>query len=154
MQWRTIPNLGRTLSGVTPWPLDASPLDPGRSQMSLQYPLHLFGHGEVEVTVTLSPNLDLRGRDGLRFGVSFDDDAPTVVTVRADPTPGHDDFDAWSNAVSDSVIVARTRLHIDRAGAHRLTLWAIDPGLVFQRVVVARGTVPTSYLGPPESVRR
>jgi hypothetical protein len=33
-------------------------------------------------------------------------------------------------------------------------LWLVDPNVVFQRLVVTRGPLPASYLGPPESPRR
>jgi len=44
--------------------------------------------------------------------------------------------------------------HRARAGNQTLTLWAIDPGIVFQRIEIVRGTARASYLGPPESPRR
>jgi hypothetical protein len=43
---------------------------------------------------------------------------------------------------------------VSAPGAHKLRLWLVDPGLVFQRLHVARGKIPESYLGPPESTRR
>ena len=91
--------------------------------------------------------------DGRLVDEPIGDEPPRVVTVKADPTPGHADFAAWEDAVRDSVQVARSR-HRVQAGNQTLTLWAIDPGLAFQRIDVVRGTPRESYLGPPESQRR
>jgi hypothetical protein len=101
----------------------------------------------------VSPTLDFRGGDGLRFGVSIGDEAPQIVTIKLDPTPGKADFMAWNKAVADSVDVVVSQ-HKARAGAQTLTLWRIDPGVVFQRIEIVRGPLRDSYLGAPESVRR
>ncbi|MDI9238443.1 glycosyl hydrolase 115 family protein [Lysobacter sp. LF1] len=153
MEWRTIPNLGRTLSGVTVWPEAAPTRLPDAGASRLEYPIHLNRDGEVEVRVVTSPALDLQHGDGLRYAVAIGDEAPQLITVKADPTPRHPDFPAWERAVSDSVQVATSR-HRARAGNQTLTLWAVDPGIVFQRIEIVRGTVRASYLGPPESPRR
>lgn len=153
VRWVEIPNLGRTLSGVTALPATAPASSPGGAAPHLEYPLWLREDGPVEVRVTVSPTLDFRGGDGLRFAVSLGDEAPQEVAIRLDPTPGHADFAAWSRAVADSVHVVVSR-HPGRAGAQVLKLWRIDPGVVFQRVVVVRGQARDSYLGQPESVRR
>ena len=127
---------------------------PGGDAPRLEYPLWLRGPGDLAVRVVLSPALDFLHRGGLRFAVSLDDQPPQVVTLQADPTPGSAGFAAWERAVSDSVQVAVSHQHVARGGAHTLKLWPIDPGLVFQRIEVVRGKLPTSYLGPPESAYR
>ena len=109
--------------------------------------------GEVEVRVLVSPTLDIRHRGGLRYAVSIGGEAPQLVNVRLDPTPGDPDFRAWEAAVIDNVHVARSR-HRVRAGANALRLWLVDPGLVFQRIEVARRPLPPTTLGPVESARR
>jgi hypothetical protein len=151
LTWQVIPNLGRTLSGVTAWPPTTG--RPDANGARLEYPLHLHEAGEVEVRVVLSPTLDYQARGGLRFGVSIGDAPPQVATMSLDPTPGHGDFRAWESAVSDGVHVATSR-HRVAAGAQTLTLWHIDPGVVFQRIEIVRDRLRPSYLGPPESVRR
>lgn len=152
--WQTIPNLGRTLAGVTLLPATAPAQTPGGNGARLEYPLWLREPGDVQVRVVLSPTLDFLNRGGLRFALSIGDEPPQVVTVHADPSPGSASFAAWERAVSDSVYVAVSRHHVAHGGAQTLKLWSIDPGLVFQRIEITRSTLPPSYLGPPESQRR
>jgi hypothetical protein len=152
-QWTIIPNLGRTLSGVTALPATAPDSTLAANSARLEYPLWLQQDGDVEVHVIVPPTLDFRGGDGLRFGVSIGDEAPQIITIKINPTPGHRDFRAWEKAVSDSVYTAIST-HTAKAGAQTLKLWRIDPGVVFQRIEIWRGTVKQSYLGPPESMRR
>jgi len=151
--WRTIPNLGRTLSGVKTLP-DTEPSEqPGGDGTRLEYPINFTAAGDVDVRVVLSPTLDFMHRGGLRFAVSIGDEAPQIVTMKLDPTPGAADFAAWERAVSDNAYVALSHHHV-AAGAQTLRLWRVDPGVVFQRVEVWRGEPRSSYLGPPESARR
>ncbi|MGH8146075.1 MAG: glycosyl hydrolase 115 family protein [Rhodanobacteraceae bacterium] len=153
LSWKTIPNLGRSLSGVTSWPATTPARLPGNGDALLEYPVYLQQPGRFEVRVIVSPSLDFLHRGGLRFAVSIDDDAPRIVTIKADPRPGSAGFQAWERAVSDSVYVATTHLYVNHAGAKTLKLWRVDPGVVFQRVELIHGPLRTSYLGPPESTR-
>jgi len=152
-EWQVIPNLGRTLSGVTAWPATGEPAAPGGDGARLEYPLVMDHDGEVEVRVVMAPTLDIRHRGGLRYAVSIGDEAPQVVNMRLDPTPGDRDFRAWEAAVIDNSHAATSR-HRVRAGANTLKLWLVDPGLVFQRIEVLRRPWPPTTLGPPESARR
>lgn len=152
--WKTIPNLGRTLSGVMSWPVTAAAQLPGGDTARLEYPIHLSQAGAFELRVVLSPTLDFQHRGGLRYAVSIDDEAPQIVTMKSDPTPGHADFFAWERAVRDSVYVAVSRHCIEKAGAHTLKLWRVDSGTVFQRIELVRDKGQKSYLGPPESAQR
>lgn len=56
--------------------------------------------------------------------------------------------------MKDGVRVLTSKHVIGQPGYHVLKLWVIDPGLVFQKLVVNTGGVCPSYLGPPESFRR
>ena len=172
LEWLTIPNLGRTTAGVISWPQNAaaSSLDassgtpPEGADARLEYPIWLSQAGRIEVHVVLAPGLDFLHRGGLRYALSIGDQAPQIVTLRADPTPGNPDFAAWERNVSDNAYVGVSQHTVARAGTQTLKLWRIDPGLVFERIEivrsenVGRGTahraLSTSYLGPPESVRR
>jgi len=55
--------------------------------------------------------------------------------------------------VSDGAARLVSEHEIARAGRHTLKFWALDPGLVLQRLVIDAGGLQPSYLGPPESLR-
>ena len=71
-----------------------------------------------------------------------------MVNVHADESLG-----AWEKSVADGVKTLTTRHAIAKPGAHVLKFWAVDPGLVLQKIVVDTGGLRPSYLGPPESAR-
>jgi hypothetical protein len=148
VHWVVIPGLGRTLSGVTPFPVTAARQTPRGDSPHLEYQLYLFAGGEIAVRGIFSPTLDVHAT-GLRYAVSFDDEPPQIVNLAADTTLG-----AWERWVSDNAIVSVTRHQVAGPGEHVLRFWMVDPGVVLQKLVVERGSIPPSYLGPPESVRR
>jgi hypothetical protein len=146
--WRQIPNLGRTLSGVTAYPSTAPSSEPGAGPV-LEYPVDLAQPGGLDVTVVTAPTLDFRGGAGLRFGVSFDNGPVKVVTLNLRPNAAD-----WNRAVSGNAAVGRGHFTLAKGGARTLKLWRIDPGVVFETVVISRKGLPATFLGPRESVSR
>jgi len=145
--WTVIPNFGRTLSGVTSYPSTAPASTPGKGP-SLDYLVDFEKAGPVDLTVLVAPTLDFRGGKGLTYAVSIDDAAPVIVNSQPDRSDK-----AWDKAVADNVRSQTTSLNVPSAGPHKVRLWRVDPGVVFERLVLSRGPVPESYLGPPESAR-
>jgi len=43
---------------------------------------------------------------------------------------------------------------LTKPGAHVLKFWAVDPGVVLQKIVIEARDIAPSYLGPPESFHR
>jgi hypothetical protein len=146
-EWLRVPGLGRTLSGMTTLPVDAPALLPSDG-MRLEYDVYLFEAGKVDVQATLAPTLKFRPGAGLRYAVAIDDEAPRIVDVHADGSLQH-----WEKIVSDGVAQFTTAHEVKAAGRHTLKFWALDPGLVLQRVVIDAGGLKPSYLGPQESPR-
>ena len=146
--WQIIPDLGRTQSGVTPFPVTAPTQTPGGSSAHLEYRMHLFDSGMVSVNAYLSPTLAYH-RTGLKYAISFDDAAPTVVDINADSANA-----TWMRRVSDNVNLSTTTHMLAAAGDHVLKYWAVDTGVVLQKLVVDTGGVRPSYLGPPPSAAR
>jgi hypothetical protein len=146
-EWLRVPGLGRTLSGMTTLPVDAPALAPADG-MRLEYDVYLFEPGKVNVQATLAPTLKFRPGPGFRYAVSIDDEAPRIVDVHADASLQH-----WEKIVTDGVAQFTTAHDVKAAGRHTLKFWALDPGLVLQRVVIDAGGLKPSYLGPRESPR-
>jgi hypothetical protein len=146
-EWLRVPDLGRTLSGMTTLPVEA-PAASLEDGMRLEYATHLFDARTVKVHAILAPTQKFQPGAGLRYAVSFDDEPPQVVTLHADESKEH-----WSRTVLDGVAQFTTEHEIAKPGPHVLKYWALDPGVVLQKIVVDAGGLKASYLGPPESPR-
>ncbi|MFI6280802.1 glycosyl hydrolase 115 family protein [Streptomyces sp. NPDC050988] len=152
--WRRIDGIGRTGAGVTPWPVTAPRRTPGGSSPRLEYEVSLLSAGEVTVWAYLSPRNPTLPTGGLKYGISFDGDAPQIVDIHA--ATGADDglMDIeWARNTSDNVNRTSTRHTIGAAGVHRLKFWMVDPTVVVQRLVIDTGGLTPTYLGPLESYR-
>ena len=147
-RWERIEDYGRTLSSMTIFPVTAASVTPPVDAPCLEYQLYTFDAGPVEVEAILAPTLNFVPGRGLRYGLSFDNDAPQIVDALAH----HSERD-WEMAVADSARKVKTSFKLAAPGAHALKFWMVDPGVVLQKLVVNFGGVKSSYLGPPESHR-
>jgi len=155
IDWEVIPGFGRTLSGVDVTPVTAASQTAGGSSPHLEYRVFMFDTGAVKVHALISPTWDFTGGKGLRLAVSFDDQAPQVLNIHADNSSNGitDGNPAFEQGVARNIkdIVSEHRLSVP--GEHVLKFWLVDPGIVLQKLVVAGGDLPETYLGPPESFR-
>jgi hypothetical protein len=149
LAWKTIPGLGNTLSGVTALPTSGS-----GGEAYLEYDVVLARQGEFELQVRIAPSLDVRGTGGLRYAVSLDDGPRQVVNIAAAAGKADSSDPAWSKAVIENAWTSTVKVTAATAGPHRIRLWRIDPGVVFERLVLSRGPLPPTFLGPPESAKR
>ena len=144
--WQTIPGLGKTRSAIEASPVTASSQTPGGNSPHLEYQVWLFDTGTVNIQAYLSPLLEFN-RKTIHYAVSLDDDPPQIV----DASTGNETPGKWDKMVSDEIRIAVSRHTINRAGAHTLKFFFVDPGIVLQKIVVDAGGAKPSYLGPPES---
>jgi hypothetical protein len=148
--WMTIAGLGKTVSGVTATSDTFPPVEnPGGATPHLSYSVILDRPGPLDLLVYASPGLDVSGHGRQRYAVSIDGGAPQIVNLLAG-----DNEAKWGRAVADNIRIGRSRIAVASPGRHVVKLWLVDPNVVFQRLVVTRGPLPASYLGPPESFRR
>ncbi|KAI9648181.1 hypothetical protein NHQ30_002813 [Ciborinia camelliae] len=157
----TLPGLGRTSCGVTLSPVLAPTQNPSHGPVLL-YHLYTFTPTPItNITLYLSPSLNQNGRDRiLQYAIAIDDETPQMVRFVQNGVSTAIFPLGWAAAVMDGVWGGRsgnstTTSHagLEVAGAHILRIWAIEPGVVFQKVVIDMGGVRQSYLGPPESFR-
>lgn len=145
IQWLVIPDLGKTLSGVTLIPVTSPAQTPKGNSPRLEYKIHLFSEGEVKVKVYVSPTLNFHNK-GLRYAISIDDEAPQIINIHEDLSEK-----AWEKSVADNIKILESKHNITTPGEHVLKFWMVDPAVVLQKIVVETGESKPSYLGPPES---
>ena len=145
-RWARINDLGRTLSSMSVFPVVAGSATPPKDSPCLEYKMYLFDTGKLEVETTLAPTLNFVPGRGLRYAISFDDQAPQVIDALRQNSQKD-----WETAVKDGVRRVRSTHTLDRSGYHTLKFWMVDPGVVLQKLVVDLGGVKPSYLGAPES---
>ncbi|HYW71215.1 MAG TPA: hypothetical protein VE961_09280, partial [Pyrinomonadaceae bacterium] len=149
LHWLKLPDFGRTLSAMTTSPVAGARqmIDPVRPH--LDYQIYFFHNGEVTVDAYLAPTQKFQPGEGLRYGISFDDEAAQIMNLHTDYSQAE-----WERSVKDAVRVITSKHKLVNSGVHVLKFWAIDPGVVLEKLVVNTGATRASYLGPPESFRR
>lgn len=120
----------------------------------LEFDLHLFEKGSLDVDFELAPTLDFKGDGGMKFAVSLDGVEPVVINVHEQLTQSDWSEAHWEAVVARNAHRISLNLPVEEIGAQTLTFWPMDAALVFQRVIVSQQTLPESYLGPPALVPR
>jgi hypothetical protein len=134
-------------------PLDRAETQPGPGAACLEYRIFLTEGGAAKVTAITGPTLNFDPSRGLRYGVSFDDEKPSVVELVPKGFKAQNGNASWEKSAGDNAHYGRSSHRVAGAGYHVLKIWAVDPGVVLQKVVIDLGGLKPSYLGPPESHR-
>lgn len=154
IRWTVIPNLGRTASAITVEPANAPRQTPNDKAPRLEYAFTTFDEKELKVETYLSPTLNYQKNEGLKFAIAIDDEAPQIVNMHEGETvPDWEYPEWWNNSAGDHIRKKKSVHKAVKPGTHTLKIWAIDPGVVFQKFVIDAGGLKPSYLGPPESLK-
>jgi hypothetical protein len=157
-----IPNYGKTLSGITLTDSNAPSLSLSTAP-ALQYDFYTFtsttSSKPANISCILSQSLNTNPHLPLKYAVGLDGDRPKIIQY-INERPKTDTPPEWPNGmpigwektVVDAAWVSTTSFIITE-GTHILKFWALEPGVVLQKIVIDLGGVRSSYLGPPESFR-
>ena len=140
-RWTVIPELGRTLSAITPQPVTA-PVD----GMALEYDMEIPTEATARVPLRFSATLNFN-TTGLRYAVSFDGEQEQVININGDYN-GETGNDWQRYHVIDSQTI-----HNLKAGKHTLRIRPLDNALVLQKILINLGGMHKSYLGPEETMK-
>ncbi|HEY0068048.1 MAG TPA: glycosyl hydrolase 115 family protein [Flavisolibacter sp.] len=146
IEWKTIPDIGRTGSGVTTFPVTAS-TQLKASGPRLEYDFYTYDSGRADVHLYFSPTLNFHNNGGLQFAVSIDDEQPVIITMNKEDN----NVRTWESWVANNIIIKKSEHKLGRSGKHTLKYWAVSPGVILQKLVVDLGGLRPSYLGPPET---
>lgn len=148
--WAALPALGRTGGSMMIWPNTApsrhEPQDVLRNSPCLEYACWFWEAGTYRVRLIFIPTHSIHPQRGLRCGVSFDAQLPLAVEYDTAEWS-----DPWKVNVLRGAAVAEAELALADAGPHTLKLRMMDPGVVIDKIVIYKDSLPPSYLGPPET---
>lgn len=148
--WKVLPDLGRTGSAITPFPVTAKEQQPGGNAPRLEYEFYTYSKDSLKLMAYFSPTLNFHNTaEGLQYAVSIDDETPQIISInKEDKATGSGIWNKW---VAENIIIKTTSHSISQPGKHILKYWMVNPGVVLQKLVVDLGGVKSSYLGPPET---
>jgi hypothetical protein len=151
-RWIKIENYGHTLSGMRGISsIDDPPATPGKDSPVMEYKMYFFNTGSFETSAVFSPGLNFMPGQGIRYGISFDDQPVQIITLIPEGYNAQNRNTDWEKTVSDNYRISNSNHNIPSAGYHTLKIWMIDPGVVLQKIIINTGGLKPSYLGPPES---
>jgi hypothetical protein len=146
-RWTIIPDLGKTGSSVTIFPVTAPNQTPGGSSSVLQYEFYSYDSGKLQLDAYFSPSLNFHNDEGLQYGVSIDDEKPQIISINKDDN----NRKIWEDWVANNIIIKTSEHLASKPGKHVLKYWMVTPAVVLQKLVIDFGGVKKSYLGPPET---
>ena len=153
INWKVLPDHGRTGSAITPFPVTASEQKSGGNSPHLQYEFVTESEGEFTINAYFSPTLNLfRDENGLQYAISVDDERLQTVSLNKEDKTS--DKGIWNKWVSENIIIRSTTHKITKSGKHTVKFWMVTPGVVLQKLVLDFGGVEPTYLGPEETPER
>jgi hypothetical protein len=153
IEWKLLPDHGRTGSAITAFPVTAPVQEPGKASAHVAYDIYTFSEGEFSIHAYFSPTLNLHNQpEGLQYAISVDDEEPQILSInKEDKNTG---TGIWNKWVAENIIIKTTRHQITKPGKHTVRFWVVDPAVVLQKLVLDFGNNQPSYLGPPETIHQ
>jgi hypothetical protein len=86
---------------------------------------------------------------GLRYAIAVDDETPQIVDIDTD---AENKKGPWEGNVFRGSSINNTNRNLASAGRHTLKIWSVDPGVIFDKIVIDLGGLKPSFLEPPETL--
>lgn len=143
--WTRVPGLGRTGAAITPLPttMASVPLaDAVKLAPRADYPFDCPATGEFALRVYFLPTHPVAG-GALRLAVNIDDLPAQLVSLDVG-----DGGPAWAQGVLDATRSVSVPIAVSTPGRHTLHVYAIEPGIVVDKLAIEFVPQPPTYLGP------
>ncbi|KAL3491515.1 hypothetical protein BJX62DRAFT_251356 [Aspergillus germanicus] len=126
---------------------------------SLEYNIYLFNQTEnLHATIYFTENLDTDPDLAMQYSLTLDSQetngSANFTRLLEEPETAGDLPDSWTDEVLNSVWTREIDLGSVEAGAHTLVWRVNSPEVYLEKIVLGvggKGSVPGSYLGPPET---
>ncbi|MEY2916310.1 MAG: hypothetical protein RIS73_24, partial [Bacteroidota bacterium] len=151
--WKVLPDLGRTGSAVTTFPVTAAAQKPSAGSPYLEYDFYNYSKGDFKINAYFSPTLNFHNTtEGLQYAISIDNEIPQIISINNEDK--NSSSGVWNKWVAENIITKTTTHKITAAGKHTVKYWMVNSGVVLQKLVLDFGGIKQSYLGPPETKRK
>ena len=148
--WTIIPYMGRTLSGIALMPYTKS-VDGASLSYRMQIPQ---GIDSVTVIVVVKSTLSFHNSVGHRYSVNFANGEEQIINFNSDLNEKPENiYTKFYPTVARRVVAKQVRIKLPATtdGMYNLVLKPLDPGIVFEKIVVDLGGYKDSYLFMNES---
>ena len=140
--WQTIFGLGKTGDSVSVFPQIAKTFSDNAP--GLEYKIYVSKAGEFDVNFYLIPTQPLVPSNGLRLAFSIDRETRQIITIDKDTEVSSS---KWSQNILNQTTVGKSKIKLKK-GAHTLKIFAVDTGIVLDKIVLYSGELPVSYFAP------
>ena len=146
-KWTVIPYMGRTLSGIALMPYTV-----GTDNAKLEYRFKADGVKTAKVHVVTKSTLDFLDKGGLIYDVAIDGGEPVSVNFNSNLNEKTENiYSIYYPTVALRVVEKEVELPIAEGKIHALTIHPLDPGIVFEKIVIDLGGYEKQYLFGNES---
>ncbi|MEO6719134.1 MAG: glycosyl hydrolase 115 family protein [Ferruginibacter sp.] len=145
-RWELVDGLGYTGSSLQALPLSLkskSPTDPDsikRGNGFVEYDFYTFSSATPSVRVFTLPTHPLNNNMSVRYGVSIDNGPLKIIDTKT-----FDRDEEWKQNVLRNYAVRNEKMQYINEGRHTLRIYAIDPGVVLDRIVIDLGGLKSAY---------
>lgn len=137
--WTLLDGLGHTGAAIMAGPI-VNPSQLAGHKAIATYDFYTFTRRPAEITVYGLPTHPLNERYSLRFALSIDDRSPQVMDFK---TVGRSEI--WKLNVLSNTAQAVVTTDTIQPGKHVLKLYAIDPGVIIDRITLDLGGLEDGY---------
>ena len=144
---------GKTISSMKVYPLDRN-FDEIGIAPALEYRVLIREGGEYTLRAITAPTNNLEDGRNMRYAVSVDGSPAEAVKTIPDEHynigGGHWWPRDWGEGVLNNCHYGESKVTL-QPGTHTLTFYGVEAGLVLQKLVLYKESLPESYFGPTES---
>ncbi|MBN1116523.1 MAG: hypothetical protein JXA77_04945 [Bacteroidales bacterium] len=70
----------------------------------------------------------------MKFAISIDDEDPQIINMNKGVVkPDWEYAEWWMRSLGDHIKICKSEHIVDSPGLHKLRIWMLDPGIVFQK---------------------
>ncbi len=146
-RWTVIPEMGRTLSGIT-----LMPYTEPTGQASLTYNFKMAQRDSVKVHIIVKSTLDYLNKGSLVYSVSLDGQPAKCIAFNERLNEKKENiYNVFYPTVARRVVESVVTFPMPSDGTHQLVIHPEDPAIVFEKIVVDGGGYQSQFLFGEES---